>query len=421
MITSVDAESFFGDNRPSVIPSDAPSPEWELLVNRTQSLDPSLYPNFILKSILEYEHKGIINAIDTLTKHLSPGMYAQRYIDMIRSAWQPDRQWTDAFAAHLTEMFSGTGLVLLDPRWKGIKELFKNVFFAELTDPLASTALVNREADKLTSRLKSKKVLRKHEGSTNLFIEMEGVRHPLNFSNNEFTASEHPFSKSELFDLIDSDPERFSPAAALRPVCQDTILPVAALISGPGERAYLRQVKPLYDMFKVNGSLLWPRASFTVIDQRTIRTATKEKIALSKLFENLDSIHTKLTWNTFPEDVKHELDSIDQTIRSGFDSLAERIGSIDSTLVKSVEKGKGKALHIIKEISERAMRSHKAKTAVSETRLASASYFLRPQNGPQERWFGADSILPLLEDEEFKKFITLTSPNEEYHRIIIME
>ncbi|MBT4484841.1 MAG: bacillithiol biosynthesis BshC, partial [Candidatus Latescibacteria bacterium] len=205
----------------------------------------------------------------------------------------------------------------------------------------------------------------------------------------------------------------------LRPICQDAIMPAAALICGPGERLYLEQIKPLYTHFGVNRSIPWPRASFSVIDSRILRNARKELIPIRRLFHDVENARTGLARDTFPEEAESKFDSLAHEIETGFSSLAKSISSIDPTLVNSVKKDAGRVLHIIGEIRKRALRAHKASLAVSEKRLMSASYSLMPGNGPQERWFGIDSILPILSGEGFGEFLELTSPNEERHRIIM--
>ncbi|HUT63680.1 MAG TPA: bacillithiol biosynthesis cysteine-adding enzyme BshC [Anaerolineae bacterium] len=364
---------------------------------------------------------GISVILDSLSELMPSGNNSRNYLEILRTTWQPGIKWSDAFSMQMLRLFAPYGLVMFDPRWKGIKNFFKDIFAAELNEPKASVSLVNEEAEKIELPLKRKKAIRKSERSTNLFLEINGIRSPLFFTGQEFKAGEHTFTKRELLDMVNVMPERFSPAAALRAVCQDAVLPVAAYIAGPGERVYLEQIKPLYAHFGVNGSIIWPRASFTVLDPRTMRTAQKEHIALFRLFDDYDLIRTDFARKTFPEDVNKDFDSLEHFIESGFNSLAASIHSLDSTLINSVKKDKGRMIHIIHKMKERALRAHKASVRVSESRFAAAFYFLRPRRGPQERWFGMDSIIHFLGDKGFEELIMLTSPNEEHHRIIMPE
>ncbi len=364
---------------------------------------------------------GIFQSIDSLAKYCTPGEATNRYIDIISSAWQPGKAWSEAFSAQISNIFIEYGIIIFNPQWNNIKALFRDIMIAELSEPLATSTLVNEAAGRLETPKQRRRAIRKPAGATNLFLEQEGVRCPIIYGKKTFRAGNSKFSKEELLDLVHSSPERFSPGAVLRPICQDSILPVVAMISGPGERLYLKQIDPVYKHFNINRSIAWPRASFTIIDRRTMRTSEKEKVSLDKLFSDVNHIRLELARNTFPSEIKNKLESLESAGDRGFDSLAESIGSLDPTLVASIIKDKGKVLHIIREIKKRAVRAHKKTLDISENRLRSASYFLMPDGGAQERWFGTDAVISIFEGSGFDELLKLTSPGEERHRIVFPE
>ena len=220
---------------------------------------------------------------------------------------------------------------------------------------------------------------------------------------------------------MNSTPDRFSPGAVLRPICQDAILPVAAIISGPSEILYLEQIKPAYQLFNITRSIPWPRASFTIIDHRTMRVSEKEKLPLEKMFSDPDHIRLELAKDTFPFDIKNKLDVIENKMDSDFNYLAEKIGSINPSLIESIKKDKGRILHIMKGIEDRALRAHKSSIQITEKRFAAVSHFLMPENGLQERYFGFDLLFSISDKKGFDELINLTSPEEEYHRIVVPE
>ncbi|MFC1608298.1 bacillithiol biosynthesis BshC, partial [Candidatus Latescibacterota bacterium] len=92
---------------------------------------------------------GIGEAILALEKSLPPGERSSHYLNIVREAWRPGVKWADAFAAQMAAICGQYGLVLLDPRWPGIKRLFSSVMADEIKQPLASTDHVNKQADRL--------------------------------------------------------------------------------------------------------------------------------------------------------------------------------------------------------------------------------------------------------------------------------
>jgi len=362
---------------------------------------------------------GISDAIGRLARFLPPGESSERHIDVLRGSWAAGRTWTEAFAVQMLKVFEPHGLVVLDPCWKRVKELFRTVYSREISEPLASTLLVNERAGSMERTHGRGRVLRKPENSTNLFITLDGRRRPLVFEPPLFAAGGRTFRKEELEDIIENEPHRISPAAALRPVCQDAVLPVAALIAGPGERVYLEQLDTVYSRFGVAKSLVWPRASFTVIDARILRTAEKEGVALPLLFEDIDRIRNSLAKSSFPGEIEEDIDSLEEAVESRLARTAGFIAGMDPSLEGFVHREKGKILHSIRRIRERALRAHKASLDLAVRRLSAASYFLRPRGGPQERWFGMDAVAAFLHGGGFDELLKLTSPGEERHRMVM--
>ena len=364
---------------------------------------------------------GIIAALDTLASRISRNGAGERYLALLRQSWKPGERWGAAFARQMAGLLSPYGLVLLDPRWPGMKTLFAPSVQAELERPLESTALVNRRADEQPTARLRKEAIRRPPDATNLFLETDGVRLPLRFDGAVFIAGDSRFGKAELLALAASSPERFSPGAALRPVFQDRLMPVLATIAGPGERVYLEQIEPLYRLFDVPRSAVWPRASFTVVDRKVLRYAEKEGVALPQLFGEFDRIMGRISRETLPDSAAGAFSSLETAITDGFGRLVPEIAAIDNSLVESADRDRGRMLHILNDIRDRAVRAHRASRKTSERRIAAAVSFLMPEGRPQERWYGADAILPVLDEFGFEAFIELTSPGEHLHRIVLPE
>ncbi len=63
----------------------------------------------------------------------------------------------------------------------------------------------------------------------------------------------------ELAARLAARPDELSPNAALRPLVQDNILPIAAAVLGPSEWNYHRQLRPLFDLLEVRFPAALPR------------------------------------------------------------------------------------------------------------------------------------------------------------------
>lgn len=177
--------------------------------------------------------------------------------------------WSDFFAAFYYAVLGADAPLLLDPVRPGIAPLFRDVLTREIEAPQASTEAINRAGDRLHG-LGFKPQLGRGKDATNLFITMreDGLprRQLLRYSDGLFHSGSSSWSRQDLLALLETEPQRITPAAGLRPVTQDAVLPTAAFVVGPGELGYIAQLRDVYRLHGVMQPTIWPRAEVTIIE-----------------------------------------------------------------------------------------------------------------------------------------------------------
>jgi bacillithiol biosynthesis cysteine-adding enzyme BshC len=120
--------------------------------------------------------------------------------------------------------------------------------------------------------------LQRDADALNFFWLNNGRRHRLVEADGEVAAidpQQHKearrFTKDQLRELLNSEPESFAPNVVTRPVIQDVTLPTAAYIAGPGELAYLAVLGEAYDRFGCMRSAVIPRTLVTMDPQGILR------------------------------------------------------------------------------------------------------------------------------------------------------
>ena len=156
--------------------------------------------------------------------------------------------YSEAFARLLLEFLGPAGLVVFDPMAPELAPLFVPALEREIADPLASSEAINRTALAM-KRAGLEPVLGRGEAATNLFLEgTDGVRRLLRFRDGRFEDGQKRYSAADLLALLEQDPARITPAAGLRPVLQDTVLPTAGFVVGPGELKYVAELGSVYEL-----------------------------------------------------------------------------------------------------------------------------------------------------------------------------
>ncbi|MGB0998846.1 MAG: bacillithiol biosynthesis cysteine-adding enzyme BshC [Flavobacteriales bacterium] len=118
--------------------------------------------------------------------------------------------------------------------------------------------------------------------------------------------SDLEFSQTELLDILEKYPERFSPNVALRPLYQEVILPNLAYIGGGGELSYWFLLKGIFEQFEVdfpylilrNSNLQLTDKECNRIENQTlfdwkdllIETSEFEERILKKTYQNTPAI-----------------------------------------------------------------------------------------------------------------------------------
>ena len=214
-------------------------------------------------------------------------------------------------------------------------------------------------------------------------VDRQG-RKAIRFSDNLVMMPGGNMNFARAAEAIRMSPERFSPNAALRPVLQDAVIPVAAIAGGPSELAYLAQVDPVYKVLSVRRSVPVPRISATFIPER------------------IDLLAGRLGLNTIDMFDAEKL----EIAGSGNDSLT---GEIDRTMKKLdsalcmfekdladrrwLDRGRKNIAVQVEKLKKRIRESELEKSGITRTRLKKIKRTVIPHGKPQER---VENVMSLL-------------------------
>jgi len=108
------------------------------------------------------------------------------------------------------------------------------------------------------------------ETNVHLFMHDESVRQLLTFENGRFylNKSEKSFSKQELLNIVETEPERFSNNVVTRPVMEEWLFNTVAFIGGPSEIKYWTELSEVFRTLEVSMPIVLPRLRITYINDR---------------------------------------------------------------------------------------------------------------------------------------------------------
>ncbi len=322
---------------------------------------------------------------EALADALPAVSFRERVLSVVHDTYQPGVSHRDAFASLLLRLLPGSGLVLVSSDDARMKRAVASVFQKEVVDTTLHEALVAR-TDKLAEAFHAQVKPR----DTNLFYLGTGDRLAINRSDSVFSDGLNSWTAESLSAEIEAHPERFSPNVVLRPVMQDTLLPTAAYVAGPGELAYFAQLAPAYARQGVAMPMIYPRASATLLDGSTERLMDKRGLTLA----DLRGVSGEYFSDTVRRDMSPRVHEDFSAARRDVEEIVDRIKAVatevESTLARSSEATRARMLREIDRLLEKTERAERRHRDELRRRLMHVETITFPAGIPQER-----SVSPL--------------------------
>lgn len=259
---------------------------------------------------------------------------------LLQTTARQSDSFADWFAAQLYALLGETGLVLVDPLQSDIAPLFGRVLRREIEEPSVTPSAIN-ESGRALRDLGFEPQLGRGSDATNLFIELREGELPrrvlLRFDGRAFSAEGHRFSREQLLELLAADPTIITPAAGLRPVTQDELLPTAVFVLGPGELKYVAQLSGVYKFHQVAMPLAWPRARVSVVEPAAARLLDGLALTAAEFKQRGAALLEEMLLEQHGHAGRFNKTTAE--VESLFEQLLADVAGIDPTLKGTVARG----------------------------------------------------------------------------------
>lgn len=332
-------------------------------------------------------------------------------MENLKSFYREERTFKEPFKELLFWLFDQYGLVIFDPQDVKIKELLKPVFKKEINDFRNHTEkLVNISAnieELYHAQVKIRPI--------NLFYNYDEGRYVIEPIENEFRlkGKRKKFSLEEINNLIETEPENFSPNVLLRPICQDFLFPTGFYIGGPSEVAYFAQILPLYEYYNIDPAIIYPRSSITILERALKTVLDKYEMSLTDMFTDPNKLKNQIINNVSDKNLEVIFKETKNQIDLSFDNLKEKLFELDKTMGDATSKYRLKVLGYIDELNGKATEAQKKRYEITLRQIDKASANLFPNMNLQERElsffhyankYGVDVLKKIFDEIVINKF-----------------
>lgn len=348
---------------------------------------------------------------EEIEKTLRPTEFTENILNRLKGFYKPGNSFKDAFTQVLFSLFDKYGLLVFDPQDTKIKEILRPVFKKEISDFRTHTEQVIKASATLEelyhAQIKVKPV--------NLFYSNDNGRFLIELTDEGFRlkGTRIKFSSDELLNLIETQPQNFSPNVLLRPICQDYILPTAFYVGGPSEIAYFAQLLPLYNLFNIEEPIIFPRSSVTLIEKGIQKSLDKFKLNLEDVFVEKEQLEERIIASISDDNTDELFKKVKDEFEITFDKLRENLFQLDKTLGDASSKSQQKIFRYLDELKNKAENAVKRKHESSIRQINKISSSLYPNSNLQERAlnfiyfenkYGSDILDKIYNELEIDKF-----------------
>lgn len=341
---------------------------------------------------------GLAEFLEIYALELGSSTNAETLKTLFEEAYLKHNNLAEATRFLANRLFASQGLVIIDADDSELKKALVPYIKRELGEQISY-----KNVQETIEKLKNYNV-QVNPREINLFYIEDNLRERIVFENGKFHINNTKmfFSQEELFALLESAPEKFSPNVIMRPLYQEVILPNLCYIGGGGEIAYWLELKSYFDSVSVTFPVILVRNSVLLATEKQVKKADRLGLSWKDLFAPQENLLNEVTHriSSFPIDLTAQKEALNQQFEYLY-QLAEQTDSSFTGAVKAQEK---KQLKGLENLEKRLLKAQKRHLKDQLERIQELQGELFPNNSLQERYSNfseyylekGEELIPLL-------------------------
>lgn len=287
---------------------------------------------------------------------------------LIDRSLAPARDLGEATSALLLGLFAEQGLVVVDPRLPAFRAAARRIIDCYLgnAEALHSAA---RSAGARLAALAGRQPLTDTSLDSFVFEIEDGRRTKI--------AAAAAAARGAAVVL--------SPSVALRPAVQDGVFPTVAMACGPGEIAYLAQLREVFEGVGVRPAMPVARFGATWLTAEAIGLIEASGAEPWQVVAGSDAVLAALAERRIPADLAGELTRAREAALGGLARFGEASSALDASLPQMVESARGKVDYQFARLHEGLAGKVRARLDKEHPAWRRLRYVLLPGDKLQER------------------------------------
>lgn len=357
---------------------------------------------------------GLDAVFEVFANELSSSTNAQKIKELFQKSYLEHSNLAEATRFLANELFGEFGLVILDADSAELKRILIPYIKDELENQ-TSFKEVTATIEKLNEYS-----IQVNPREINLFYIENNLRERIVFENERYKVNhtDLSFSKEELFQLVETHPEKFSPNVILRPLYQEVLLPNLCYIGGAGEIAYWLELQSFFNAAKVSFPMLLVRNSVVLATEKQIKKADALQLSWADLFSKQKDLVNNKTKAL--SEINLDLSNLKMQLNKQFEELYSIANQTDNSFIGALKAQEIKQIKGIDHLEKRLLKAQKRNLQDVLNRIIHLQNELFPNQSLQERQTNFSEFY--IENGELliQTLIEKLQPLEQDFRIIVI-
>jgi bacillithiol biosynthesis cysteine-adding enzyme BshC len=326
--------------------------------------------------------------LDELTGALDGFAFKGEVLDLVRQCYRPGAKLGEAFKALLEKLLCELDLIFLDPLDPALRQIAAP-FLADAVSRTSELVAGIRARDEELQRAGYHAQVHVEADTSPFFLLDRERRISVKVANGRFVNRQGSYSTEEL----ESQADRLSPNALLRPVMQDYLLPTVAYVGGPAEVAYMAQAEVAYRKLLGRMPVIVPRNGFTLFDHRAAKLMERFRLQVPELLAHEELARERIAERLVPPGIQESIGTTRAAIDRELERLNADLQAFDPTLAAALEKSNAKIRYQLEKLSRKVTRERLRRDRQAAEDAEYLIHSIYPERHLQERFY---TILPFL-------------------------
>jgi len=326
----------------------------------------------------KYDTTGLEQVFKVFSDEIGTSKNAEYLKKIFENAYLKHDNLAKATRFLVNELFGEYGLIIIDGDDKKLKKMFAPYIKNELIEQTSFKKVSETIANFPYS-------VQVNPREINLFYLDKNIRERIIKQKDTYWINNTNlrFTEQEILDLLETNPEKFSPNVIMRPLYQETILPNLCYIGGGGELAYWLELKSFFNASNIPFPILLLRNSVLLVNEKQNQKRKKLNLSWTDLFEKQTTLINQKA-NEFSQ-VELDFSELKNNLNKQFDLLKQAVTKTDKSFIGAVNAQERKQTKGLETLEKRLLRANKKYFSDKLQRIVLLQNELFPSKSLQER------------------------------------